>query len=70
MAEQTELQQELAQAPGLEKQLRRLADTGVCSIAPNVFGAMVRLGVFDQTTMMKAGAARARELVAQIEEAR
>ena len=64
------LTQELAATPGLEKQLRRLANTGACSILPNICGAMVRLGVFDQDTTMAMGAARARELVAQIEAAR
>ena len=65
--EHTTLEQELEITPGLEKQLRRLADVGACSIVPNIFGAMVRLGVFDNETTMAMGAARARELVAELD---
>ena len=41
-----ELLHEIDVTPGLEKSIRSRAKTGMCSLSPPIFGAMVRMGAF------------------------
>jgi len=65
MNDKERLMEEVALVPGLPDALRSYATTGACSIAPNVFGAFVRLGVLDPNAY---GQARAAELVTMLNE--